>query len=798
MSDQEKAVSSASKWALRHFMLPIEFKACIQGIEEETQFFSKVRWYIRKRQIVIKQEPFKGKAEREEPIAPDTFDPWAENNIGLREKTSQITTCETCNGEKKVTCPSCKGSTHIACPGCHGSGTDISPKTGNVINCRKCKGSGQKKCKCKTGLTKCLICDGKGKAKRWLEVEESILKRVDNSQPNLFANILGPYVSCDSFCEDTSGFALKPLFKWSGTDPHLIPSNIQAQLSDQPMRPIESAKEERVEKVDVQVFSLSFFHIHYQMAWKKGQVSVSTDRFQVVADDESLKPLKLSRGILATIGVISLISGFLTVGAYNAQHLYYGTTLNSTLLTWLAFLFPVVALPPTTLLLLPNFGRFKTYFKTTLGIATAFVLLVTFLFFTGGPSVARAFAYHREGKLVLAMQEAKACLDLRRDVTKAKKAHDLILLAQTTGKPKEIFASMSKRFFSQEYKIKAENQAFGLITKKLNKLHQRGSYDLTEPWLRRFPQRLRSHQRSKSLLLDANIKLAIQYAKRHRPNVAFARLTKVPNAHHSRNDFRYALSQTYLSYAHRCAIKCQQNCFFENIKKAKGIGFGQQDLNRIIEQIKAHLLKRLKGIYSQKNEESCISFTKLIAATYGVKSSQILKGLYLLRARRCVDQFDLRCLKSALNHATATKKLLLRDLSALKRYAVSRVIASIRQRGRKLRPGFTLEDAAQACNDLQGAKAFLFRLNVKKGLWYRWVVDFDRYCQKVQQDWRAFRRRGLYYTTSSVRCNDGFYSSCSCNRLRGCCSHHGGVRRCEYTRHKKVVPASSIHKLWHK
>lgn len=797
MPEQEKAISTAAKWALGYPMLPSEFKACIQRVEKETQSFSKIQWHVRKRRIVVKQEPVKGRTKLEEPINPSAFDPWNENTGVLAERTSQVTTCETCNGKKKVTCKECNGSASIACPGCNGSGSDISAKTGNIINCRKCKGSGRKKCKCRTGLTKCLTCDGKGKARRWLEVEESLHQRVHNGQQNMVAKVLGAYGRSGVFSKNRSRLALKSHLEWSGTDPNHIPPDIQAYLYDQPMNPITSTKEERLEKVDVQVFCLSFFRILYEVAQKQGQISVSTDRFQVVTDEGSEKPLELRRGILATVGVLSLLLGLVTVGAYNSQHHYYSNTINNTLLTWLAFLFPIIAIPPTALVLIPNFGRFKRLLQATVATTTLFALLIIILFFTGGPSVAKALAYHQEGKLSLAMREAKACLDLRWHVPEAKKAHDWILLASIKGKPKEIFANMNKKFFSQKFRIKAEDDAFALITKKLRGLHRQGDYRFSEAWLRRFPKRLRSSRTSKALLLDAYINLATLAAKRYHPDVAFARLAKVPHHHRSRKDFRHALAQAHLSKAHQCAVNCQEKCFIKNLKKAMDLGLKRKDVGVVFVLFKKGVPRRARSIYAQRKEESCISFTRTIKTLHsGVDFNPLLKELYLLQARRCVDHFDQGCLRRALKHAQKAQGLSLKDKNALAHYTTLQVLTSIRKRGQKLRSSFTLEDGAKASEDLQKARRFFFKQDVKKDSNYRRIAHFYRYCQKVKRSWRAFRMRGLYYTTSSVRCNDGSYSSCSCNKLRGCCSHHRGVRGCEYTRHKKLVPASPVHRLW--
>lgn len=171
------AIEAVGHWARQFLISRNGFEAAVTGTTREPVELVRVRWRGRSRCIVVRQALTESRARNvQEPLDPESFDPWAQSSESLAVRTLQLSRCRACGGEKRVRCLTCQGSARIPCDSCNGSGLTWSPRSRRMIGCKVCQGppkGGQRVCSCYDGKVACEPCGGKGKVEEWSKSRRS-------------------------------------------------------------------------------------------------------------------------------------------------------------------------------------------------------------------------------------------------------------------------------------------------------------------------------------------------------------------------------------------------------------------------------------------------------------------------------------------------------------------------------------------------------------------------------------------------------------------------------------------------
>lgn len=481
------AVDACRTWVLRRFrrlggLLP----AAVITVDRRRVERVRVSYKVRSRTLRIETEPVPRKTAPTAAVPdPQSLDPWDADIRSQALATRAIATCPTCEGAGRHTCRVCGGSVDVACQDCSGGGSEVSERTGKLINCRACRGTGRRRCPCRDGLVACDTCLGKAVATVWLSVTESERSEVRSSGDSEFLAVTPP---TSTHCN------IETVESYSQAADALAPSTVDlirsASLKFEP-----DSRNDRVENVAVVREASEVATVRYELAGLGGTLDIEAWSGRLLPNATSERPfLRLRRRLWAVFaGVLAAGLGF--AWWFASRHWYYQESPAAGRLMLLA---PILAV--TVLLPLLCFAQPRSKMALPRLVAWALPGLAVMgcqaWLAASGPSVERALQLVALGQPERALRETVASAELGIEVDRARKVHDQIQMSLLTARssPPGAWSLLGQAtFLTDAGRSEAERQAIERTATVALEFEERGDYRQSLAVLAAVPPSLRKN-----------------------------------------------------------------------------------------------------------------------------------------------------------------------------------------------------------------------------------------------------------------------------------------------------------------
>jgi hypothetical protein len=491
--EEASAILAAGRWARQFLISKGGFEAAVRDSRSEPVELIQVRWRGRSRQITVRRALTESRARNiEEPLAPGSFDPWAESAESLAAQTRQLSRCRVCGGEKKVPCPTCQGSARIPCGSCGGSGRTWSPRSRRMIGCRVCRKSGKRICSCFDGKIPCEVCGGKGKVEEWLEVTEKPFDHIKLSGSDLLAQALPNGERPDKLDADSQEYLVPLLFSWRGRTIEEAPPELQGILR-LPELTGTNPREDRLQEVVIQIFGSEIMNVIYELGGVSGSVQVQGWDQRIVENDSSRKPFDIRRRRALQGAAFAALAGAALAIWYGGRHSFFVSTANYWTLWILALVLGLSIVPLVLWLVLPAGGRNRKGAIAAVLPAVLVALAQAGLATTGGPSLDHARESAARGQLKAALRESAACFDLRIRPELAGVFHDQLELekVQQALEPRKAWEAASLPFLTKGAREQAQAHAVAVTFQASEALQESGEFSASAALLDSAPAELK-------------------------------------------------------------------------------------------------------------------------------------------------------------------------------------------------------------------------------------------------------------------------------------------------------------------
>jgi hypothetical protein len=448
----EAAIAAARSWAAGRFpWLGRSLPACTTGVHQEQVDRAEAAYTVRTRRVVVSTEPLVRKVKPIRTIPdPSLYDPWALDIEDQIESTKTVATCHVCEGEGKHTCRTCDGSMEVVCDACAGSGSIISERTFNTVTCRRCGGDGRRSCPCRDGIVTCDTCKGKTVVTAWLAVEDTVRQEERKTgEPDFLSAPADRLIAAnvEKVIEVTS-------------PPEELPDEARALIGEDALRYAPDPRTERVEQVSIRQERSRVSTVDFRLAGHEGSVSVRAWDGRIQASENAARPFRTVKNRVATVGVLSLLAGFVLVAWFTTRHSYYQTSPQAAAMAVLVLVLPFLLIPPMIYSARP---QRKAGVLLATALPTLLVLASQGVLATMQPSTTRARALAAAGNLEHAKREALATVELGRDEDgQAQTLYDKLQLQSFAAikDPSTLWSKLSQaRFLTTAARRQAENVA---------------------------------------------------------------------------------------------------------------------------------------------------------------------------------------------------------------------------------------------------------------------------------------------------------------------------------------------------
>jgi hypothetical protein len=441
-------------------------------------------WYnVRTRDVVVATSPLPRKTSPTGGVPdPAALDPWDTNAHAKAAATQVIAQCPTCVGTGRCICRECGGTVDVACAECGASGTEVSSRSGRLVNCRSCRGTGRRRCPCRDGLVVCEACSGKTVATVWLVVRE--VGRVE------FRAAGTPEFSVSRPDAEISANVqrLESLTTAAGEGP-------PASLGPLESTPLEFKPDPRSERVTAASFVRDVSEtvaVGYELAGHSGALTIEAWSGRLRADESSEVPFRAVRRRLWSASAILMILGFGLCGWFASRHWYYAQSPEALGLLLLAPALAACGSLPMFHASLPASRVGWTSLATRLLPCLA-VLATQAWLSAAAPSVERAERLAAAGQNGRALRESLAAAELGVDPTRAKALHDRIqrdvLIA---GADADMWPRLAgSQFLTDAGRAGAEDVAVERTASTAQGFEARGDYQASLRVLAAVPPRLK-------------------------------------------------------------------------------------------------------------------------------------------------------------------------------------------------------------------------------------------------------------------------------------------------------------------
>lgn len=467
LTDQAAREAVAS-WALAEFpLLGRMLPSVVTDIARRAVHRTDVRYTIKSRRILVRAEPLPRKVKAEGSVPdPGAYDAWADAEKVLQQ-APVIAVCPVCDGEGSLQCPQCHGTVEFTCDVCAGGGQTVSERSGKLIKCRSCGGDGLKKCPCRDGFIQCAACAGKGVANVRLVVE--IDERVEHC-------VSGDVEFRHAELSRTSGNVETTLL-WEGL-PAAVPSAAQDALSACPQSPATLRPNDRVAGIRVETRTSESAVVSYELAGEVGAVTIRGWSGELKPEASALEPLRTLKRRLRRTWVTALIACLGLLAWFASRHTYYSESPATANLALLTLLVPLALLPPVAHLARPRRAR-SAVRLTAYSLPVVFFLTMQVMQASTQPSLERARTLQAAGQLEAARGEARAAVEVGREIEPAKALHDEIQVQMLDGS--RDLASTWRRlqnahFFTDNARQQARDNALDQVGQITGSLLEKGDY----------------------------------------------------------------------------------------------------------------------------------------------------------------------------------------------------------------------------------------------------------------------------------------------------------------------------------
>ena len=109
MTTEAEALGAASRWAARYALLPGTFARLVTSVTVAQERYARAVHHVERRAIAVRALPaYQSKARDVRPFSVPR-DPWSVDPNTIETESRCVTTCPSCDGDKRVRCGTCAG-----------------------------------------------------------------------------------------------------------------------------------------------------------------------------------------------------------------------------------------------------------------------------------------------------------------------------------------------------------------------------------------------------------------------------------------------------------------------------------------------------------------------------------------------------------------------------------------------------------------------------------------------------------------------------------------------------------------
>ena len=309
MTTEAEALGAASRWAARYALLPGTFARLVTSVTVAQERYARAVHHVERRAIAVRALPAYQSKARDVRAFAVPRDPWSVDPNTIESESRCVTTCPSCDGDKRVRCGTCAGRAELRCGQCAGTGRVMGQR--GTKNCPGCRGRGVRKCsECRAGLVGCVTCDRLGRVEAWLTVERS-------ARLEVCVHGSATAIAVHERVRDAADFDARATWPAQLEVDHELP----VEQIDVALLPELDALADRVLRSRVQAFESRVARVTFQTALGAGVVELAGAPFVVARADAA--PLVRRWALAATLMLAGSLVAVASFAMYEAQHRWF-------------------------------------------------------------------------------------------------------------------------------------------------------------------------------------------------------------------------------------------------------------------------------------------------------------------------------------------------------------------------------------------------------------------------------------------------------------------------------------------